>query len=124
MQRLSQVHVRKPRLHECADAVFVSIFVVLEAIIDRLSMKSIDKAIVKLKGHADKVRDALELLGERIAEFQTEVDICAQERMGRIEEQIDRVAGTVGRVEQTIDTLKTAASEVMESIPGRPFPSG
>ncbi|KAK0392759.1 hypothetical protein NLU13_2254 [Sarocladium strictum] len=86
IQRVSKAHRKTPELHLCADQVFLSIFVVLERIINKLSMSFIEKGMTKLKGQGDEIKDAIEEFGMKVTEFQEEVDVCAQLRFGRIEE--------------------------------------
>lgn len=48
VHRLSDVHVQSLALHSCADSVFLSIFIVLERIINKLSMSFTGKQFVSL----------------------------------------------------------------------------
>ncbi|OCL12018.1 hypothetical protein AOQ84DRAFT_421489 [Glonium stellatum] len=85
-QRLTDVHIESEDLHSCAASVFISIFTVLEKIIVKLSQSWGEKAISKIKGNGSDIMDALEELDTSITQFREEVEVCAQQRMGRIEE--------------------------------------
>ena len=39
----------------------------------------------KIKGHGSDLEEALAALDDNISKFQVEVEVCAQQRMGRIE---------------------------------------
>ncbi|KAF8861392.1 hypothetical protein BDZ45DRAFT_267711 [Acephala macrosclerotiorum] len=86
IQRLANLHVMSVRLHACADSVFASIFMLLERIIHTLSRNAGKKMFSVSKDHGSDITPALKDLDDSITCFQTEIDICAQERLRRIEE--------------------------------------
>ncbi|KZL70465.1 hypothetical protein CT0861_06274 [Colletotrichum tofieldiae] len=111
VQRLSDLHIKSKRLHEKADGVLVAIFVVFEAIINDLTMdftssltvcfgsasrrtdnRSIARVKFKMKlGAEDQVTNALSSLDDSLSEFQAELYVCTQVRMGRMDEGIRRI---------------------------------
>ncbi|KAK1750915.1 hypothetical protein QBC47DRAFT_392885 [Echria macrotheca] len=123
IERLSKLHRKSPQLHQCANNVLVAVFFVLERIVDRLTQSWKDrigitaKRTEKVKGLFKKstavaqhtgaqhtgggvdakksVDDALSELKVEIERFQKAVDICGQERLGRIEDETLAVAKRV-----------------------------
>ncbi|TQN68818.1 hypothetical protein CSHISOI_06654 [Colletotrichum shisoi] len=89
VQRLSDVHVKSELLHERADGVLVAIFVVLEEIVNDLTMDWKAKMVSKMKfGDEDRISNALSSLDESLSEFEAELNICTQHRFGRMHEAI------------------------------------
>ncbi|GKT52758.1 hypothetical protein ColTof3_00097 [Colletotrichum tofieldiae] len=92
VQRLSDLHIKSKRLHEKADGVLVAIFVVFEAIINDLTMDFTTRVKFKMKlGAEDQVTNALSSLDDSLSEFQAELYVCTQVRMGRMDEGIRRI---------------------------------
>lgn len=48
VHRLTEIHIKSPELHSCTDSVFLSVFIVLERIIDKLSKSFTGKKLVSL----------------------------------------------------------------------------
>ncbi|GKT81794.1 hypothetical protein ColTof4_14217 [Colletotrichum tofieldiae] len=92
LARLSDLHIKSKRLHEKADGVLVAIFVVFEAIINDLTMDFTTRVKFKMKlGAEDQVTNALSSLDDSLSEFQAELYVCTQVRMGRMDEGIRRI---------------------------------
>ncbi|KAK1991838.1 hypothetical protein LX36DRAFT_589633 [Colletotrichum falcatum] len=104
IQRLWALHIKSKCLHEKADGVLVAIFVVLEAIINDLTMDFTTKVKSRMKfGAEDEVNNALASLDDGISQFQEELDVCTQRRMGRMHEGIQRVEDIAKRIATTLD---------------------
>lgn len=143
IKTLKNVYIQRDELHKHADDVLVSIFTVLERIIERMSRtwrgKSnsicssgyfcvemclmvhirIENLSFKSKDNGGSVRSALDKLSESIAEFNNEAGVCAQLRMGRIEEtgQAVKVA-----VESTRDVVHDTSTKVTSTFRPNPVP--
>ncbi|KAL1862621.1 hypothetical protein Daus18300_008418 [Diaporthe australafricana] len=127
IERLSNVYIKRDELHKHADHVLVSIFTVLERIIDRLSRTWKENFSIKFKDNASKdqggtVEEALQTLTDSISDFNEEAKVCAQLRLGRMEEtgqavkfiaesMSEAVKGTSSKV---ID-LETKLKEICDS---------
>ncbi|KAI8246755.1 hypothetical protein K4K56_001471 [Colletotrichum sp. SAR 10_98] len=112
VQRLSDVHVWSKRLHEKADGVLAAIFGVLQRIIDDMTMDRTAKFKSKLKfGSEDQVTGALSSLDDSISDFQMELDICAQFRMGRMHETINANGGKLSIIEKVVKGLSQDLNE-------------
>ncbi|KAK1974988.1 hypothetical protein LZ30DRAFT_639419 [Colletotrichum cereale] len=110
IQRLSALHIKSKRLHEKGDGVLVGIFVVFEAIINDLTMDFTTKVKSKMKfGAEDEVNNALASLDDSISEFQEELDVCTQRRMGRMHEGIQRIEDVANRIAATLDEGNSSA---------------
>ncbi|KAK2775758.1 hypothetical protein CKAH01_12714 [Colletotrichum kahawae] len=106
VQRLSDVHIWSKRLHEKADGVLAAIFGVLQRIINHLMMDRTAKFKSKLKfGSEDQVTDALSSIDDSISDFQTELGICAQFRMGRMHERINANGAKLSIIEKVVKGL-------------------
>ncbi|KAK1957572.1 hypothetical protein LY78DRAFT_663504 [Colletotrichum sublineola] len=107
IQRLSGLHIKSKCLHEKADGVLVAIFVVFEAVINGLTMDfTTPTAKVKSKmkfGAEDEVSNALVSLDDSISQFQEELDVCTQRRMGRMHEGIQRIEDVASKIAMTLD---------------------
>lgn len=104
VRRLTTVHIMSPELHHRADQLFVSIFHVLERIIDKLSDKGWTVKFRLSDGrHGDDIMEAIEAMGERVKEFQEEVDTCAQLRLGRIDEGVSKMIEAFGGFGRRLD---------------------
>ncbi|KAK5653013.1 hypothetical protein OQA88_9299 [Cercophora sp. LCS_1] len=152
VQRLYELHRKSQRLHECANEVLVSMFSVLERIVnkiteswrDRIGVSMVAERAEKIKGvfkskskstalvqttsatlqtsatqsmEPDEegknltIEDALNDFKLQMARFQKEVDMCSQERMGRIEDDTtDIKRGTL--------TIAKEIKEMRESVAG------
>ncbi|CAM1503809.1 Fc.00g014000.m01.CDS01 [Cosmosporella sp. VM-42] len=79
---------KSPKLHFSADSVFLAVFSLLNCIV-----KELDKNLAKkgfsatLKGdrYGHEISDAIENLDTALAEFKAEAELCAAQRLGRIE---------------------------------------
>ncbi|KAF0331851.1 hypothetical protein GQ607_000971 [Colletotrichum asianum] len=112
VQRLSDVHVWSKRLHETADGVLAAIFSVLQRIIDDMTMDRTAKFKSKLKfGSEDQVTGALSSLDDSISDFQMELDICAQFRMGRMHETIYANGAKMSIIEKVVKGLSQDLNE-------------
>ncbi|KAF9881527.1 hypothetical protein CkaCkLH20_00673 [Colletotrichum karsti] len=102
IKRLSDVHIKSKRLHGKADGILVATFVVLEEIVNDLTMdwKAKTKTKIKNFGTEDKVADALTLLDSSISEFQDELQVCSERRMGRMHEAITENGTLLKTVEE------------------------
>ncbi|OHW89479.1 hypothetical protein CSPAE12_11934 [Colletotrichum incanum] len=110
VQRLSDLHIKSKRLHEKADGVLVAIFVVFEAIINDLTMDFTTKVKSKMKfGTKDQVTNALASLDDSLSEFQAELDVCTQLRMGRMHEGIRRIEDVARKIATDLDGGKPNA---------------
>lgn len=106
VRRLTKVHVRLPELHRCADRLFMAIFVVLERIIDKVSdnMRWRDKLrFRKDNDGGEDIRDAIEIMEERVEEFRDEVSVCLQVKMGRIGDDVLAIRESLGVVMRKFD---------------------
>jgi hypothetical protein len=132
IQRLSDLHRKSPGLHQCANDVLVAVFFVLERIVDKLTQSWKDRIGVtterteKIKGLFKKstavtqhtggwadakksVDDALNELKVEIERFQKAVDICAQERLGRIEDDTTNIKyGTLAVAKEVMGMYQTS----------------
>ncbi|KAL2289204.1 hypothetical protein FJTKL_02232 [Diaporthe vaccinii] len=111
IRRLSNIYIQRDELHRRADEVLVSIFVVLERIIERLSRSWKESISRRIKGDEGSVQDALQTLSDSIAEFNEEAEVCAQLRMGRMEETGQAVKLTV---ERTMDVVNGTSAKVTD----------
>ncbi|KPM40078.1 hypothetical protein AK830_g6503 [Neonectria ditissima] len=116
VQRTSEIHIPSIKLYRAADAVFISIFVVLERIIDRLSMSFLEKGFSKIKGQEPDVSEALDYLGNSISQFQAEVDYCRDLRMGRAEEIGRRTLQIVYDIDKRTENAQTTNEQFYERI--------
>jgi hypothetical protein len=104
VQRLSEVYVKSRRLHECADQIFLAIFVVLERIVDRLTASRSDKLKSTFKKNPEETHtDALAKLDTCVTDFQNEVEICASIRMGRMDEGLQGIHTMVHDIRSKLD---------------------
>ncbi|KAJ5690904.1 hypothetical protein N7462_005296 [Penicillium macrosclerotiorum] len=103
VQRLSEVHVESLKLHACKDQVLLRIIMVLHSILDRLSRSNKDKVLSKFGSDAPDIPKTLKNMDEAVAEYLSEADICAQIRMGRIEEGNIRLNNKVDILERRLD---------------------
>lgn len=53
--------------------------------------RSVEKMMTKMKLHGDDIEIAIRALGDRIHDFQMEVDLCSQMRFARMEGQLVRL---------------------------------
>lgn len=129
MHRISGIQVKRDELHKCADAVFISIFTVLERIIERLSRNwtgklnsdfthlsnytqstklshNPEKLTSKFKSNGGDIKEAFQALDDSIAEFNDEAEICAQLRLGRVEENGKAVKEVVDSIKTLLDGAK------------------
>ncbi|KAF4426012.1 hypothetical protein CFRS1_v000174 [Colletotrichum fructicola] len=112
VQRLSDVHVWSKRLHKKADGVLAAIFGVLQRIIDDMTMDRAAKFKSKVKfGSEDQVTGALTSLDDSISDFQMELDICAQFRMGRMHETINSNGAKLSIIEKVVKGLSQDLNE-------------
>lgn len=70
--------------------------------IERANML-VEKMLTKVKGHGTDIEEAIRLLGERINDFQSEVDLCTQQKFGQTYTNVIRIDGNV------LDILKSTA---------------
>ncbi|KAK0714401.1 hypothetical protein B0T21DRAFT_454629 [Apiosordaria backusii] len=115
LQRLSDIHSETERLHCCIDAVLVSIFTVLERIVDDLTdtwsykakkrsagFKAMFRSSPKSKPGSNSaevvkpvscekmtVADALRIFEDQVDRFQKEVDMCTRESLASIRRTVD-----------------------------------
>ncbi|KAF4835115.1 hypothetical protein CGCTS75_v002690 [Colletotrichum tropicale] len=101
VQRLSDVYVCSKRLHEKADGVLAAIFGVLQRIIDNMTMDRTE----------DQVAGALSSLDDSISDFQMELDICAQFRMGRMHETMNANGAKLSIIEKVVKGLSQDLNE-------------
>ncbi|KAI1337425.1 hypothetical protein F5Y15DRAFT_417893 [Xylariaceae sp. FL0016] len=84
-----EVHKRSPKLKLLADAIFVSIFDLLEAIVKEMSKSFKRKGIaITFKGaeYGTNITATIKALNASITTFQEEARICDSRRLGRIEQ--------------------------------------
>ncbi|KAK4220781.1 hypothetical protein QBC38DRAFT_513879 [Podospora fimiseda] len=70
-------------LHQAANEVFSSIFVVLEHVIEKLSIPTLTKGLAKLKNPNNGVKDAIEALGNASKKLQEAAFTCTFRPAGR-----------------------------------------
>ncbi|KAH6962420.1 hypothetical protein BKA56DRAFT_174357 [Ilyonectria sp. MPI-CAGE-AT-0026] len=104
VQRLSKVHRKSPELHQRADELFLSFFVVLERIIEKVSCSWREK-IKRNKDKGGDIQEAVDAMRETAKQFQVEVDICTQYRLGRMEESNYRIEAGNSRIEKCLAEL-------------------
>ncbi|TAQ88346.1 hypothetical protein B7494_g3358 [Chlorociboria aeruginascens] len=109
IRKLSEIHVQSPELHESADGVFISIFEVLERIINKLSTHFTFKFKSNFNNHGSSVKDAIESLDSSIADFQKEVDVCMQIRIGRMDEKLGYIDETLKRLPVLLQNITAEA---------------
>ncbi|KAH7309947.1 hypothetical protein BKA65DRAFT_168017 [Rhexocercosporidium sp. MPI-PUGE-AT-0058] len=119
VNRLRDAHIHSNRLKSCADSVFLSIFIVLERIVDKLSMNFGQKLRSKVKGRSSQIRCALDDLDNSIAGFQEEIGVCAQMRMGRIEENTDKLVVQVTEMKAGYESMRKIAENQQKYLEGR-----
>ncbi|CAI6342067.1 unnamed protein product [Periconia digitata] len=93
VQELAEVHYRSGILQMHADAVFVSIFVTLEKIVNELTKNVAKKGISLLfKGdrHGFDVTEAIQAVESSLEEFRIQVGICSEQRFGRMDMKMTR----------------------------------
>ncbi|KAK3988846.1 hypothetical protein QBC44DRAFT_397433 [Cladorrhinum sp. PSN332] len=141
MHRLSDIHRTSRRLHACIDGVIVSIFIVLERIVNRLtdtwtSLKSMLKGRAKKTSHhklndselaedSDSKRhkplnqttvvDALADLESQVQRFEEEVLVCDRERLKRIEQETGSTSHNVEAVIKDTKRMLRAITAVPPS---------
>lgn len=69
----------------------------------------------KVKGHGDDIREALDTLDSDIKAFQEEVNVCADERMGRMERRTSTIDRNVLRVNLVADDIKEELESMFSS---------
>ncbi|KAI9694333.1 MAG: hypothetical protein M1820_009022 [Bogoriella megaspora] len=126
-EKLSKVHVLKDvyitssALRLCANKVLLSIFMVLERIVDKL-LKGTDswkkRAITAIRGDNPKIREALDSFAHELARLEDAARDCAHIRLGRVEEaciKMDRqVDGMSKDVKEAVQVFKDHKREVLE----------
>ncbi|KAH7303070.1 hypothetical protein B0I35DRAFT_517535 [Stachybotrys elegans] len=116
VKRLSEVNIKSLELHHCADQLFLSIYIVLERIIDKLSMNWVEKGVKKIKGHGDSIKEAIESVGEKVTEFQEQVNICAQLRLGRIEDGVQSIQMQLSDIEKGLSLTEPSYEQITSHI--------
>lgn len=83
----------------------MSIFVVLETIIDRVSdnLRWRDKLLMRKGSGGDDISDAIEAMEERVEEFRDEVNVCLQAKIGRIGDDVVAIRQGLSQVLKRFD---------------------
>ncbi|KAG6355305.1 hypothetical protein INS49_003266 [Diaporthe citri] len=98
IRRLNDVYIQRDELHKNADDVLVSIFTVLERIIEKLSRTWKENISFKFKDNGGSVQDALKLFSDSITDFNNEAEVCAHLRMGRLEETGQAIESSIQKM--------------------------
>jgi len=134
IQRLSEVAIKFEELHRAANQVFLSIFVTLTAIIDKLSLDTtgkspypeegvgqdadlkVDKVLSKLRGRGGEVNEAIEDLGKRVKEFQETANTCSITMIGRTDERTKRTHSIVQITDQRVQQVQIFAGRACQGV--------
>ncbi|TDZ24909.1 hypothetical protein Cob_v002441 [Colletotrichum orbiculare MAFF 240422] len=107
VRRLSELHLWSKRLHERANGVLVAIFVVLESIVDKLTMDRATRLMSKAGWEADgKITSALSAMEVSLNDFQDELDICRDHRASRVAGRVESIYEAAKREPLTREDLK------------------
>ncbi|EPE35642.1 hypothetical protein GLAREA_11342 [Glarea lozoyensis ATCC 20868] len=116
VHRLTDLHMKSWPLKTCAHSVLLAIFVVLEKIVEKLSMNVSENLTAKLKGRGSDLEDALTSLDENINRFQIKVEVCAQQRLGRIETNGNSMNTALASFKKSLQEISSSQEEVKKTI--------
>ena len=141
IHRQLHVHYKSPNLRACADAILVSIFVLLERIVGELTKSLTSKrthgpsvpiavtalylthsagkvfmATIKGSEYADDIKDAIKTLSTRVDEFDSEARICDSERLGQVKENGVRTMIAIESIEELLRQTKQEKEALYERI--------
>ncbi|KAK3369282.1 hypothetical protein B0T24DRAFT_580206 [Lasiosphaeria ovina] len=106
IQRSFEIRIRWPSLHRCANQILLAIFVVLERIIDKLSLSTFQKGVYKVKGRGSDIKEAIDSLGERIKDFQEEANTCSLIMLGRTHDRVQNAQIMLAKTDTDIQNTQ------------------
>ncbi|KAF1961538.1 hypothetical protein CC80DRAFT_532137 [Byssothecium circinans] len=119
VQDLAEVYYQSAGLQMRADSVFVSIFMVLERIVNELSKNMAKKGMsLVFKGdrHSFDVTESIADLEKRLKEFRTQVDICSQQKLGRVDVKATRSMIAAENTEMMVAETNIGISGIHERL--------
>ncbi|KAK8127898.1 hypothetical protein PG984_009006 [Apiospora sp. TS-2023a] len=97
-----EVNYKSASLKFHADAVLVSVFVLLELIVRELSgstSKKIFKVPFKGDTYGANIEEAMTALEDSVREFEKEAQVCIEKRMGEMDSKLDCIIGFLKRLD-------------------------
>ncbi|GAB1312063.1 hypothetical protein MFIFM68171_02273 [Madurella fahalii] len=116
IQRSFEIRIRWPSLHRCANRILLVIFVVLERIIDKLSLSTFQKGVYKIKGRGSDIKEAIDDLGERIKDFQEEANTCSLIMLGRVHDRAQNAQIMLAKTDTRVQIVESKLDQVQEAL--------
>lgn len=102
------------KLHKCADAVFVAMFSLLTAVINRLSKgitRKLSGLILNGKEYGKDVKEAKKELDSKLEEFNEEAQVCVQRRLARMEDAVQNMGIAMHKIGSSVIEVKEISVE-------------